>query len=65
MLSAAQQIIDSEAFKKYREKITEAIASGYINNNKRREYREREKSEEERREDTVRKILTLLSRSDE
>ena len=65
ILSIAQQIIDSEAFKKRREKITEVIALGYANNNKRKEYRERERGEEERYENTLRKIIISLSRSDE
>ena len=64
ILSTAQQIIDSEAFKKRREKITKVIALDYTNNNKRRRYREEEKSEEERYKNTLRKIITLLSRSD-
>ena len=65
MLSIAQQIIDSEAFKKRREKITKVIALGYTDNDKRREYREKEKGEEGRRKNTSRKIITPLSRSDE
>ena len=51
-------------FKKYREEITEVIALDYTDNDKRRESREREKSEGERREDVLRKILISLSRSD-
>ena len=65
MLSATQQIIDSEVFKKYREKIVKVIALDYTNNDQRREYREREESEEERYENIQRKILTSLLRSDE
>ena len=64
MLSIAQQIIGSEVFEKRREEITKAIALDYTNNNKRREYREKERDKEERRENTSRKILTSLSRSD-
>ena len=51
-------------FKKRREEITKAIALDYINNDKRRKYREREESEEERYKNTSRKIITSLSRSE-
>ena len=64
MILIVQQIIDSEAFKKYREKITKAIALDYINDDKRRESYKKEEDKEERYENISRKILTPLSRSD-